>query len=403
MMTLADGPRRAATYARFSTDLQNEKSADDQTDLCRAFARHNGFQIVATYKDEAKSGASLHGRDGILDLLADAKAGIFDAVIVEALDRLSRDMEDMAGIHKRLSFMGIEIIEVHGGKASTAMVGMKAVFAQMFREDSATKVRRGMTALVKNGISAGGKAYGYRPVKKFDAKGEPIRGELEIVPEEAAIVQRIFEAYAAGTSPKEISHQLTREGIPAPRRKEWSPSAIYGWAARGSGILRNPIYTGRMVWNKNRMVKNPDTGRRLSRANPRDQWQHADAPELRIISDELFEAVQGQLAERSKTAKEVRIGANNRPKRLLSGLLKCAACGSGMSVQGPDKTGKARIRCSKHTNSRTCPNPKTFYLQEVEDLVINSLARELATPDQIGDGRTWSGGWPRSKPRTRAL
>jgi site-specific DNA recombinase len=54
----------------------------------------------------------------------------------------------------------------------------------------------------------------------------------------------------------------------APRGRAWNASTINGWGTRGAGILNNPIYVGRIVWNKNRMVKNPDTGRRVSRANP---------------------------------------------------------------------------------------------------------------------------------------
>jgi DNA invertase Pin-like site-specific DNA recombinase len=373
---LPDEPLRAVSYARFSTDLQNEKSAEDQTELCQAFARREGFRVVEAYRDEAKSGASLHGREGILDLLADAKAGKFDVVVVEQLDRLSRDMADMATIHKHLSFLGIKIIEVHGGEANTLSVGMRAIFAQLFREDNTHKVRRGMTSKIKQGLSAGGKAYGYRP--------DPAsRGKPQIVPEEAAVVLRIFEDYAKGTSPKAICHQLTREGIRPPRGKHWSPSALVGFKARGTGMLRNPIYVGKLVWNKVRMIKNPDTGKRVSRANPESEWQLADVPELQIVSNDLFDAVQAQLAGRSHMAKGNPIGVNNRPKRLLSGLLKCSACGSGMSVAGNDKSGRTRLRCSAHTNSRSCPDPKTFYLADVEDLVISSLAHELATSERI--------------------
>ena len=370
------GPLRAALYARFSTDLQNERSTEDQIDLCKAFAKREGFTVAATYADKAKSGASLHGRDGILDLLADAKAHKFDVVIVEELDRLSRDMEDMAGIHKRLSFQGIKIVSVHGGEANTLNVGMRAIFAQLFREDNVHKIRRGMTGLIKQGLSAGGKAYGYRPDPMN--KGKPV-----VVDEEAAIVLRIFENYAKGTSPKAICHQLTREGIRPPRGKQWSPSALIGFASRGTGMLRNQIYAGRIVWNKVHMVKDPHTGKRVSRPNPPEDWQTTDVPELQIVPDDLFEAVQAQIAGRAHTAKDGRIGANNRPKRLLSGLLKCAACGAGMAVAGVDKSGRTRLRCSRHTNSRSCPAPKTFYLGDVEDLVVSSLTRELATPERI--------------------
>ena len=376
-------PIKAAIYSRYSTDLQNERSTEDQIDLCKAFARHEGFSVVATYADKAMSGASMHGRNGLRQMVQAAQAGAFNVIIVEHMDRLSRDMEDMAGMYKRLSFMGIKIVEVHGGEATTLTVGMRAMFAQMFREENVHKVRRGMTGLIKQGLSAGGKAYGYRPVKKFDQHGEPIRGELEIVPEEAPIVLRIFEDYAKGVSPKAICKRLTAEHVKPPRGKGWSPSTLIGLASRGTGMLRNPIYVGRIVWNKVHMVKDPMTGNRVSRPNPQSERQRAEVPELRIVPDEIFEAVQAQIIERSHSERHSNIGIHKRPKYLLSGLLKCGACGSGMSRMGDDKSGRTRIRCSAHTNSGACPGPKTFYAEEVENLVINSLTMELASPDQI--------------------
>nr|WP_274615978.1 zinc ribbon domain-containing protein [Sphingomonas sp. ACRSK] len=74
----------------------------------------------------------------------------------------------------------------------------------------------------------------------------------------------------------------------------------------------------------------------------------------------------------------------------MSGLIKCAACGSGMSVAGVDKSGRTRLRCSAHTNSGACPNPQTFYLGDVEALVIDTLADELATEEQVNRyARAW--------------
>jgi site-specific DNA recombinase len=90
----------AAIYARFSTELQNEKSTDDQIALCRAYAARHQLNVVATFEDKARSGASVFGRDGLMQLMDAARQQRFTVVIVEALDRLSRDMEDLAGIHK---------------------------------------------------------------------------------------------------------------------------------------------------------------------------------------------------------------------------------------------------------------------------------------------------------------
>ena len=93
-------------------------------------------------------------------------------------------------------------------------------------------------------------------------------GEREIEPAEAAIVERIFREFIAGLSPKQIAKHLNREGIAGPFGGTWSPSTIHGNPKRGTGILNNELYIGRLVWNRLRYVKNPDTGKRVSRLNP---------------------------------------------------------------------------------------------------------------------------------------
>ena len=165
---------RAAIYARFSTELQNEKSTEDQIALCRAYAARNGLNVVAIYEEKARSGASIFGRDGLTTLMEAARQNTFDTVVVEALDRLSRDMADLAGLYKRLSFLGIEIQAVHDGTADAILIGIRGLVGQMQREDGAKKVRRGMAGVIREGRHAGGRAYGYRAVP-----GRP--GELEIV------------------------------------------------------------------------------------------------------------------------------------------------------------------------------------------------------------------------------
>jgi site-specific DNA recombinase len=95
-----------------------------------------------------------------------ARARSFDVVVVEVLDRLSRDMEDLAGIHKRLSFLGIEIRAVHEGVVNTVLIGLRGLVGQLYREDNAHKVRRGLAGRVSRGLSAGGRAYGYAPAKR---------------------------------------------------------------------------------------------------------------------------------------------------------------------------------------------------------------------------------------------
>jgi site-specific DNA recombinase len=119
--------KKSVIYARYSTDLQNERSIEDQVALCQAYATRESLNVVQVYEDRACSGASIMGRDGLLHLLEKAREREFNFVIVEALDRLSRDMEDLAGIHKRLSFLGIEIRAIHEGVVNTVLVGLRGL------------------------------------------------------------------------------------------------------------------------------------------------------------------------------------------------------------------------------------------------------------------------------------
>lgn len=353
-------------YARYSTELQSARSIEDQISLCRDYAGRNDLEVISTYEDRAKTGASLLERDGLIRLLADAKDDKFDVVIVEALDRISRDQEDMANIYKRLRFLGIDILAVHDGKADTIQIGVRSLIGAIYLEDLKHKVRRGMQGRVRDGLVAGGKAYGYRPVP-----GKP--GEPEINEEEASAIRRIFSEFAAGVSPRTIAAGLNRDGITPPRGETWNASTINGSRTRANGILRNPIYGGKLVWNRTRMVRDPDTGKRLSRMNPESEWQRADVPHLRIVDDETLAAVAARIDRRKVTE------FTPRSKRMLSGLLRCGKCGGGMVIDGQTE-GKPRIRCSRQRESGVCDHSRKYPLQVIEGAVLDALRAQLGDP-----------------------
>lgn len=368
--------RRAALYARFSTDLQSDKSVDDQLDLCTAFARAQGWTIAEQHHDRARTGTTTHGRDGLSRLLDGARAGRFDTIVVEALDRLSRDQEDLAGLHKRLTFLGVQIVAVHDGVADQVQVGIRGLVSALFITDLKHKIRRGMGGVVADGRVAGGKAYGYRPVP-----GRP--GEPEIDEAEAAVVRRIFTEYAAGVSPREIAAGLNADCVAPPRKGgTWNASTINGNAARGSGILHNRLYVGEIVWNRLRMVRDPDTGKRISRENPPEEWRRADAPHLRIVSQDVWDQVQGRNLPRQHHSRR---HETQKGRRLLSGLLRCGCCGGGLSSIG-EWRGQRRAKCSRHQESRGCANGKRYDLRKIEGAVIQMLAERLGQPDAA---RAW--------------
>lgn len=363
---------KAAIYARYSTEHQTEKSIEDQVALCSAYAAREGFEVVAVYADRAKSGGQIFGRDDFAKMMKAAEAGKFQAVIVEALDRLSRDMEDLAATYKLLNFYEVEIRAVYEGVANTVLIGLRGLVGQLYREDGADKSRRGMMGMVEKGRSPGGIPYGYR-------KGPAENGERIIVEEQAEVVRDIYRQYVGGASARKIAEDLNMRGVPAPRGEKWNASTISGNRRRGIGILNNALYDGRIVWNKNRMVTSPITGKRVIRTRPVEDRHTGEKEDLRILPPGLFAEAQAMMNKLGEGKPETK----RRPKRLFSGLLKCGCCGSGMSVAGTDGSGRVRIRCSAHRESGTCPDPKTFYLDWVEELVLASLTAELQNPRRI--------------------
>jgi len=146
---------RAVIYARFSTDLQNAASIDDQVRVCRERIGIDGHALVRVYEDRAISGTSL-ARPGIQSLMADVTKDQFDIVYAEGLDRISRDQEDVAGVYKRLRFADIRIVTLGEGEISELHVGLKGTMNALYVTDLANKTRRGLRGRVEAGRSGGG-------------------------------------------------------------------------------------------------------------------------------------------------------------------------------------------------------------------------------------------------------
>jgi DNA invertase Pin-like site-specific DNA recombinase len=139
---------RVALYARYSSDNQRDASIEDQLRQCRDRAEREGWTVVETYSDRAISGASMV-RSGVQSLLADAQGQRFDIVLSEALDRISRDQEDVAGMFKRLRFAGVGIVTLSEGEISELHVGLKGTMNALFLKDLAMKTHRGLRGRVE--------------------------------------------------------------------------------------------------------------------------------------------------------------------------------------------------------------------------------------------------------------
>jgi site-specific DNA recombinase len=376
-------PIRAVIYARYSSENQREASIEDQVRLCREQIEREGWELVRVFHDAAASGGSTFRRRAYHALLQGAQSGGFEVVVAEALDRLSRDQEDVAALFKQMQFAGIKIITLAEGEISALHVGLKGTMNALFLKDLAQKTHRGLRGRIEAGKSAGGRCYGYDVVRRTDERGEIVRGERTINPHEAAVVQRIFGMFAAGESPIAIAKTLNENGVPGPSERAWRDTTIRGHALRGTGILRNELYIGRLVWNRLTFIRNPTTGRRVSRMNAGIQLTAHDVPALRIIDQELWDRVQARLANiRVESGAEnpdrPRYWETRRPHHVLTGKAFCGCCNGVMTNIGRDY-----LACSAARRQGTCGNGRGIRREVLERLILDALRTRLMQPEHV--------------------
>ena len=367
---------RFAIYARFSSEKQNEKSVEDQIRECRLHIEKSGGTLSPghVFSDQAISGSHMVTRTGINKLMQVAKDHEFDAVVFDDLSRISRDQEDVAGIYKRLSFVDVKMVSLLEGEINEMHIGFKGTQNAMQLKQIAHGVRRGQKGRVQAGRIPGGISYGYDPVHEYDERGELIRGLRVINEEQAGVIRRIFDEYLLGKSAKSIASDLNKEGILSPRGGQWMASTINGNPARQNGILCNMLYTGKIVYNRQRFVKDPDTGKRQAKLNPTEEWITQEVEELRIIDERTWVKVQSMkraIAGKPKSQQ-------SRARHLFSGLIKCSECGGSYTVYG-----SGRYSCSHRRERGTCTNKRSIKIIDLEKRVLNALTHRMLTKEML--------------------
>ena len=152
-------PLRAIIYARYSTEMQSVTSTEDQLRVCRRLCDANGWLVVEAVQDDAITGSS-HLRSGFQRLHEAARDGICDVIVAEALDRLSRDHEHMAGLYKRMCYHGVRMVTTSEGEIDEMRISFGALQSSQFLKQLADKTRRGLEARVVAGKSSGGISWG---------------------------------------------------------------------------------------------------------------------------------------------------------------------------------------------------------------------------------------------------
>lgn len=168
--------------------------------------------------------------------------------------------------------------------------------------------------------------------------------------------------------------------LTGPQGGRWGGSTINGNRERGTGILNNELYIGRQIWNRLRYVKDPETGKRVSRLNPESDWVITGIPELQIIEDDLWQKVRARQGALKSKDTPVPVWDRRRPKTLFSGLMKCGCCGSGFSKVTKDSFGCSAAR---NKGRAVCTNMALIKQTDLEARVLDALAHHLMDPEAV--------------------
>jgi site-specific DNA recombinase len=363
-----------AIYARYSSELQNPRSCDDQiTELRHAIERRAGrYDERLVFRDAEVSGG-VWARNGLQDLLVAVEAGRIKRIFVEDVSRLSRDKEDAARIEKILEYHGVAIVTLDGmtydgSVGSSLAFTFQSAGAAQYLRDLGAKTRRGLRGAHREGKSTGGRCYGYTVVEE--------RTVVEEV--EASVVRRIFRMYLDGLGYAVIAQKLNEQRLPAPRKRRragagWMHSCI-------REMLRNPKYVGEFSFGIRRWQRHPTTRKRVARTSTDADVLRDQRPDLAIVDRQTWDAVQAMLAEHARKYK-ARAVPHGKTNYLLTGLLRCACCGAPMQITGGSS--ERYYRCVSNRKRGTCSNRLSVRERLTRERILEAIRQALETPNAI--------------------
>ncbi len=386
----------AAIYARKSTDqngvADEARSVTRQVEHAKAYAVKKGWTVADeyVYVDDGISGAEFTNRPGYMRLLNALKPRApFEVLIVSELSRVGREQFETGYALKQLSQAGVKVFSYLEDReilldTPTEKFLMSAVSfaAEIEREKARQRTYDAMRRKALAGEVTGGRVFGYENVRRDTG------GVRRVVHETAAaVVREIFRFYAAGLGVRAIAKQLNEGGAPSPRPQQnrpkgWAPSSVHE-------VLSRPLYRGEVVWGQTR--KRDHWGVKRPTAQREEGWIRVDVPELRIVSEDLWQAVQARRTMSracylAATGGE-RFGrpANGREsKYLLTGLARCACCGGGLIVRSRSHGGqRAYFYCCGcyHERGRSiCSNSLHLRLEVGDDAILSEVERFVLHP-----------------------
>ena len=141
-----------AVYARYSSDLQNERSCEDQVLECKQFiARQDDLRgrPIEIFTDNAISGSFIRNRPSMVRLIDAIKQQKISAIVSESLDRISRNLGELDEIFQLCTYYGIPIFTVMEGRIQRIHVGLSGTINSIFIEQLSHRVKRGQAGNIR--------------------------------------------------------------------------------------------------------------------------------------------------------------------------------------------------------------------------------------------------------------
>jgi len=353
---------KIAAYCRVSTEKEAQiDSLEKQIEFFNEFTKKNGYELYKLYADEGISGKQIKHRKQFQQMMLDAKAKKFDKVVVKDVSRFARNTVDLLQSVRELKSYNVQVDFLNNGEVmeggSEFILTILGAMAQQESANMSKRVKFGKDITAQKG-RVPNIVFGYDKMPNE-------RYILKVNDEEAKLVKEIFESYVyKGWGTTKIAWDLNDRGIRTKRDKaKWVQNGIVR-------MLKNPIYTGR-VTNKKSEVTDFITGTRKN--IPEDEWIVVERPEMRIISDELFNKAQEILAQRSNEFK-----LNNKREKteyVFSTLIYCKHCGYSFRRMRRkySETGKEYVRwvCSGRNSMGVNHCPNTTVIDEEE--LLNAI------------------------------
>jgi DNA invertase Pin-like site-specific DNA recombinase len=362
-----------ALYGRFSTDIQNPDSAEDQIVDCRdhviRLGLDDGSYIFKEYVDDAVTGRHMK-RDGIQELLTDIKAGLVAYVVAESLSRLSRSLADIAKFYEIARFYDVTILTLSEAKVGAIHIALKGCMNAQHLIDSGRQINRGKKGSASKGkIPGGNTPYGYRIVK-LNKEGLPERGLREIVPEEAEVVKKVYKRFLSGKSRADICRELNGNKVPTRSGGKWTSNSLCSWDPP-RGILRNPIYKGLIVVFRATTKINPDTGKPITVMGDPSEVVENYQSHLRMVSDEMWDAAQKIALETYKAYEKA------KPVPKLNYKVICMKCMQKMTRLKAQSLVCRLSRKSGGTVKSGSPcEPKSVNIKALEALIVKTIRED---------------------------